>query len=232
MQAMSALRKKNIPHGAEPHKARIQIRPVRFQNAAQLLTDHAIAFRMKYQKCDGVLLDIFSVPCYNHAKRKPAFGSGVSKRTERESMRKLFSYDEIIRFLEQRDFSEFCFDGDYGRITADRDPAEISIEAPGGVITDEMAELAVSALRQIEKCLESGYQWLERFKDTGSEAMEPLGICFEHYGYGYESRTSYELGFTIAFHFKHAVLNRIFAAKYFARTFWYGGAFAMEEYYG
>ena len=60
------------------------------------------------------------------------------------------------------------------------------------------------------------------------EQGQKMGICFEHYGYGYQAQQNIELGFTIAFNLKNSTLNRQFVAKYYARTFGYGGAFAIE----
>ncbi|HAE53308.1 MAG TPA: hypothetical protein DCG30_08650 [Ruminococcus sp.] len=145
-------------------------------------------------------------------------------------MTELFSYDEIINFLERHDFSKFRFHDDYAYIYSFSEPSEIVIEAPDKRISDEMAALAVRALRQINKSLESAYKWFERLKDACDEELEPFGICFEHYGYGYETKTSYDMGFIIAFHVREYNLSREFVAKYAAHSFEYGGAFAVEEY--
>lgn len=146
-------------------------------------------------------------------------------------MAEFFSYDEIIDLLEKRDLSKFSFHDDYAYIYATSDPSEIVIEAPDKIISDEIIELAIKALKQIDKSLESAYKWSERLKDASAGELEPVGICFEHFGYGYENKTSYDLGFVICFQFKDYDMSRAFAAKYAAHSFEHGGAFAIEEYY-
>ena len=139
------------------------------------------------------------------------------------------SISEIINFLENRNFEKFRFANNYAYIY-NSNIDEIVLEAPNHKISDEVIELAVKALNHLDKCVEYAYDWLNRMKDACDEDVELWGMCFEHFGYGHETKTSYDLGFTISFQLKNSTLNRIFTVKYCACSFLYGGEFAIEEW--
>ncbi len=138
----------------------------------------------------------------------------------------LCSLPEIISFLENRNFDKFRFADGYAYIY-NSDGSEIVLEAVDGKITDEVADLAVNALKHLDRCMESAQSLLNRMKGEYSGERMVYGICFEHYGYGHETRTSYDLGFTISFHYQYD--NRIHTVKFNARTFMHI-PFAIEEW--
>ena len=138
----------------------------------------------------------------------------------------LYSLPEIISFLENRNFDKFRFADDYAYIY-NSDGIEIVLEAVDEKITDEVADLAMNALNHLDRCMESAQGLLNRMKGECSGERMVYGICFEHYGYGHETRTSHELGFTISFHYEYD--NRIHTVKFNAHTFMHG-AFAIEEW--
>ena len=142
----------------------------------------------------------------------------------------LYSFAEIIRFLEQRDFSKFRFCDEYLRINSDSDPSGIVLEVnEDGAVPEEIRLLAIDALKQIDLCVKHAEKWLDRLEDARNEATIPNVICFEHIVTRYEVKNAYILGFTITFMLRDSLLNREFVLKYAAHSF-ERGAFAVEEY--
>lgn len=120
----------------------------------------------------------------------------------------IYTYDEIIDLLSNKKYDKFKFTNTYAIIYTD--DAEILFEINNGSISDELAELAISVLKNLEECVKKSYNWLKDFylkndrwySNALEEGFELYGIYFGEYGYGHQQKPLTD-GFTISFNTKN-----------------------------
>jgi hypothetical protein len=106
---------------------------------------------------------------------------------------------------------------------------EVSVQAQGEVISDEIIELAVKGLNRLDECVGSAYKWISLLKDADGGKLDIIGICFERVTHGYESGASQALGFTIWVHLDTNDISRDLIVYYSENSLLYGQAYAIEE---
>ncbi len=131
-----------------------------------------------------------------------------------------YSIPEVIRFLENKNFENFGFTNDHAYINV-LGVEDIIIESTDNKVSDETIELAVKVLKELKKCVDIAYKWLEHFNlkndrwypDALDKGFEISGIYFGKYGYGhfinymtdgftisFITKNSYPCEFTVKFH--------------------------------
>ncbi len=141
----------------------------------------------------------------------------------------LYSKDEIIRILEDHEFDKLSFVDGYGHINVEGYNMEVSVQAQGEVISDEIIELAVKGLNKLDECIESAYKWISLLKDAEGGELDIIGICFERVRRGYESGASEILGFSIWVHLDGNDISRDVIVYFSENSLLYGQAYAIEE---
>lgn len=118
-------------------------------------------------------------------------------------MPKVFSAEQIIDFLEKRNFESFCFNNGYAYILS-HEADEIFIEAPGNEISNETANLVIDVLNNLEECINKAYRWLEHinsdeknYPHSFDKGFEVCGMYFGKYSYGHDPSPTN--GFSISF---------------------------------
>ncbi len=117
-----------------------------------------------------------------------------------------YSIPEVIRFLENKNFENFGFTNDHAYINVLGVDECIIIESTDNKVSDETIELAVKVLKELKKCVDIAYKWLEHFNlkndrwypDALDKGFEISGIYFGKYGYGHYQKPLTD-GFTISF---------------------------------